>query len=325
MTNEHWRGLLPETIRRAEGSVFHYTSPSGFFGLVENGELWATESSAMNDMAEVRQGWAFIREWLDLQGHDQAVESMRWAADEDGIVSTLRDIYMCCASSRGDDANQWRLYAARGRGYAVELDAAIPLSAIAAKMARPARPPREPGRLYFLREPTASVSPWLGVLYSDAEKRSALDGLLENARRELESVKQANYETEYDYNEALGVAESETGRDLARLAQLMKADGFSGEHEYRTVVTTFLDGISKFRATENGVVRYVRMTASPEQHESDDLVYKSEHEKLTVPVRSVRSGPLLNDKNGRATLTAFLKENGYGSADVLHSDIPLRP
>lgn len=325
MTNERWRGLLPETIQEAEGSVFHYTSPSGFFGLVKNGELWATESSAMNDMAEVRQGWAFIREWLVPQGDDQAVEFMRWAADEDGIVSTLRDIYMCCASSRGDDANQWRLYAGRGRGYAVELDAAVPLSAIAVSKTRPVRPAPEPGYLYRLAERTATVSPWLRVLYSDAEKRAALDGLLENARKELESINSVDYETENDYDEARGVAKAEISGDLARLAQLMKADGFSGENEYRAVVTTVFDGISKFRATENGVVRYVRMTASPDDHDSHDLVYKCEHEKLTVPVRSVRSGPLLNPENGQATLSAFLDEYGYESAEVLHSEIPLRP
>lgn len=325
MTNERWRGLLPETIQRAEGSVFHYTSPSGFFGLIENGELWATESSAMNDLAEVRQGWGFIREWLKPRGDDQAVEFMRWAAEEDGIVSTLRDIYMCCASSRGDDANQWRLYAGRGRGYAVELDAAVPLSAIAAREARPTSAPREPGRLYILASRTASVSPWLKVLYSDADKNEALQGLLENARREVEIMHSANYETPTDCHEAYSVTRDEIGGDLARLAQLMKADGFSGENEYRSVVTTVFDGISKFRPTENGVVRYVRMTASPVDHDSHDLVYKGEHEKLTVPVRSVRSGPLLNPENGQATLSAFLDEYGYGSADVLHSEIPLRP
>lgn len=325
MTDEPWRGLLPETVKRATDSVFHYTSPAGLLGLVQNGELWATESTGMNDLAEVRQGWAFIREWLGRQSDDEAVGIMRWAAEEDGIVSTRQDIYMCCASSRGDDANQWRLYASLGRGYAVELDAAVPLSAIAAGRARPARQPREPGVHYHLGEPAANVSPWLGVLYSDAEKRTALDGLLDNARRGLEGVQRDDYEADFDYRDALGEVQFEISADLARVAQLMKADGFSGENEYRAVVTTVQDGISKFRATENGVVRYARMTASPKHHEPDDLVHKSEHENLTVPVRSVRSGPLLNHKNGLATLTAFLKENGYESADVLHSEIPLRP
>lgn len=325
MTDEPWRGLLPETVKRATGSVFHYTSPAGLLGLLQNGELWATESTGMNDLAEVRQGWAFIREWLERQSDDEAVRIMRWAAEEGGIVGALHDVYMCCASSRGDDANQWRLYAHGGRGYAVELDATTSLSAIAAQEARPTTPPRVPGRLYIKVTRTSSVGPWLGVLYTDADKLTALDGLLANARREVEILQTSEYLDEGHHRHSQQALEDEIAGSLASLAQLMKADGFSGENEFRAVVTTVFDGISKFRPTADGVVRYVRLTRSPAGLDSRDLVYEDEHARREVPVLSVRSGPLLHRENGRKTLQVLLEHSGYGAATVLHSEIPLRP
>ncbi len=70
MNDELWRGLLP-TIMPATGSIYHYTSPSGLLGLVENHELWATEATGMNDLGEVRQGWDFIRSWVRGQPRDE--------------------------------------------------------------------------------------------------------------------------------------------------------------------------------------------------------------------------------------------------------------
>ncbi len=49
------------------GPVFHYTTPTGLLNILERKELWATEAAGMNDVAEVRQGWAFIRDWMTDQ------------------------------------------------------------------------------------------------------------------------------------------------------------------------------------------------------------------------------------------------------------------
>ena len=61
------------TIRPAKEPVYHYTSAVGLLGIVENHELWATEAIGMNDMAEVHQGWDFIRGWVAKQDPDDGV------------------------------------------------------------------------------------------------------------------------------------------------------------------------------------------------------------------------------------------------------------
>jgi hypothetical protein len=138
MPTHDWRGLLPEgAVREATSQIFHYTTPAGLLGLVTGRELWATEASGMNDVSEVRQGWDFTRAWLADQDPEDALirELLRVAQIGDNTqgqhpAQTRDGIFMCCASLRGDDANQWRLYAGSARGYAVELDPRVPLTTI---------------------------------------------------------------------------------------------------------------------------------------------------------------------------------------------------
>src|SRR5690606_8095052 len=99
------------------------TDASGLLNIVQSNELWATESHGMNDVAEIKQGWDFIWEWLERQDpKDPTVADLRSAAGsgEDDYGYT----YFCCASIAADDANQWRNYADGGRGFAIALKAA---------------------------------------------------------------------------------------------------------------------------------------------------------------------------------------------------------
>lgn len=182
--------------------VYHYTSPAGLLGLVEHHELWASEAAAMNDVAEVRQGWRFIRDWVSRQKGGRrtrgvleliASHAEMSEADESplGYLGTSPEgIYICCASTRVDDANQWRLYGAEGRGYAVELNPLVNLRATVSGE----RPPAvvdsyvdDEGRAhsFVLPSDTVDVSPWLHVLYADEEKSEALAGLVDAASAEL--------------------------------------------------------------------------------------------------------------------------------------------
>ena len=107
-------------VRAATEPVFHYTDGNGLIGIAHRGVLWASEAAGLNDRAEIRQGWAKIRAWLDSQPDGEIIELFKNHA-----ASPLRDsheVFVVCGSTRGDDANQWRLYANKGAGYAVELD-----------------------------------------------------------------------------------------------------------------------------------------------------------------------------------------------------------
>lgn len=330
MDDERWRGLLPDTVRAAGGPVYHYTDSGGLVGLIQNHELWATEATGMNDLAEVRQGWDFIRAWVKAQPSDLVTDVISDACGEedDDYRHPVRDeegVFMCCASTRRDDANQWRLYGGEGRGYSVELLADEPLAAISRKPAAPTRPAKSSAvRAWRTLGESAAVSPWLHVLYTDQEKRAALEGLATNAR-EAWARASGQWKTQEARDEGSQEFRDSLLTDVAVIAQLVKSEGFSGEREVRVIVVAIFDSCSRFRATANGVVRYVPLTARPSGHPAGALVYdKSLGESKTLPVKSVWLGPLIHAQNNERTIQALLSRNRLKEAGVQASKVPLR-
>lgn len=108
---------LTAEAKSADGPIYHYTDPAGMLGIITGRVLWATEASGMNDLAEIRQGWEFIRKWLATQSQDDDVLSdmrdVARAGPEEmwyGTAPSVDNVFVLCATQAGDDANQWRLY-----------------------------------------------------------------------------------------------------------------------------------------------------------------------------------------------------------------------
>ena len=281
----------------------------------------------MNDLAEVRQGWDFIRRWLRDQPTDPIADTMRRAAGGHHPASDVEGVFMCCASTRADDANQWRLYGGAGHGYTVGLRASAPLAAMARSDERAAKGSTASGSdrpRFRTLATTASVSPWLHVLYLADEKNAALDGLAANARADWNAIRATRFSDPEEYDAAGQEFADTVMTDLARVAQLMKSEGFAGENEVRVIVTVMFDGCSRFRPSHGGVVRYVRLTGAPAKAAAGGVVYGNELSDKTLPVQSVRLGPLVNAQNNRRTIEALLGRNGLKAADVRVSGLPLR-
>ena len=334
-----WRGLLPVAVREASDSVYHYTDSAGLMGVLTRHELWATEAAAMNDIAEVRQGWDFIREWVTRQrGRRHPAMGMieflaAQAEDADppfGHSGTSPDgIYMCCASVHGDDANQWRLYGGGGHGYAVELDPSTQLMAVL-----PGCHPRgatagdeDGGPAGEEPHQFVDVTPWLHVLYSEEQKSAAFTGLVKTAERQLKRIEKESVRARRDQGDYYGIREAHDAQiaiDLARLAQLMKSDGFSGEHEVRVIVVDQFasrpDLVAQFRATPFGVVRYARLSAPSDIIESPALCADVGGRKL--PITGVRLGPLIRPNNNKSTVHSLLHSSGYLDSSVSESLVP---
>jgi hypothetical protein len=324
---ETWQApfLLP-SLSPVTGTVFHYCSPDGLLGMVSHHELWATEASGMNDLAEVRQGWTYIRTWLEARtgDADDAVQRLAEVALTGDASSAGRPdgIFICSASRRGDDAAQWRLYGGRGYGYAVALDAAARLAVIG--------PGAEPDPIDHATQighwqegtaqvSTATVSSWLPVLYTDEQKSAALEELTDAARTLLRSPESTTMSE--------GLIDDRLLAGLSLIANLMKSEGFAGEGEVRTVITVNHDTASSFRATATGgVVRYVRLTLAPEHLPLGAfLPAGSRSTSKRLPLAGVRMGPLIPVENNTESVRAVLRRHGYPQATcpVTASAVPL--
>ncbi|SDT36736.1 DUF2971 domain-containing protein [Jiangella sp. DSM 45060] len=318
----------PSTIGKASRSVYHYTSADGLLGIVESGTLRASEASSLNDLAEIKQGWKFIRNWLDQQSDSKTVSYLRRLAGEDGSVGgpSQTEAFVVSSSTIGDDANQWRLYAAGGRGYAIELDPGTSLAVLAkGKRIEKKSERRNALNLGELMRDSVMVSPWLKVLYSDQEKDAAMVDLLEWADRSAEYFENASSSEEQwdlnrqEYEVAVHVA-------LEKIAQLIKEPGFAGEREARTVVTFAWAGPHlSFRAGQYGISRYARLAVASASKEGrvwyvDDGIVEADK----LPIKSVRLGPLLHAENNMSSVEALLKACGYKNVGVDASTVPLR-
>jgi hypothetical protein len=305
------------------GPVYHYTSSLGLLGTVSSGTVRASEASSLNDLAEARQGWEAIRRVLATMPDDETRELL--ASHARRPLNERHEVFVLCASTAGDDANQWRLYADGGRGYAMELDGEVQLAAIS-DVAAPEKPKVESGHasfdLSFIAE-VALVTPWLQVIYEDEDVRDALaelSTLVDAERSYLKSVPD-----EDDYDAEASRVRDESYSALATLANLIKSPGFSGENEVRVVATFVYNGDQiKYRAGVNGIVGYATLTAAPDGYKSRLLRPEGDDPVLTrLPLKSIRTGPLLAAEQ-RNTLRGFLERHEMGKIEITHSAVPLR-
>lgn len=285
--------------------------------MVQHRVLWASEAAGMNDRAEVRQGWKKVKKWLNSQPESEAVELLKHVADRP--LAAPHQVFVLCASTRPDDANQWRLYANGGAGYAVQLDPTVALIALTDSEVEP----WTSGRVSFgAATSVVEVGPWLHVLYEADDIDAALQALVDRLNASAEAIERSGFSQD-EKDGAYDMLQSEAYRDVAEIAHLIKEPGFSGENEVRVVVTFFWgDDHIKHRAGRYGVVGYTELAASSDGKQRIHVVPRTDA-TAALPIRSVRIGPLLH-KEHKASVRGFLRKHGHGSVAVRRSKVPLR-
>lgn len=319
--------LMPPSLRKASGSVFHYTSAAGLLGIVQSGCLWASEASSLNDLAEVRRGWEVVRGWLEPRR--TASEGADLLADlAQDPLQEKHEVFVLSGSTAADDANQWRLYAQNGRGYAVELSPNVQLAAVS--RTPEAKPPKAGSKNIFgwyLGEVVA-VTPWYHVLY---ERTAAIKALRELERATLKGLRRVAREAKsHDhYSELKDELRGSAYEALGAIAHLIKEPGFSGEREVRVVTTyLFANQHIQYRAGDHGVVSYGLLTRAPRGHSTSRILHRPKMDSSSrpgrpLPLRSVRLGPLLAEEH-TSTVTRLLVKNDLHSAEVRRSAVRLR-
>jgi hypothetical protein len=211
----------------------HYTNLDGFIGIIDSGELWASNASFLNDRRELIHG---------LEASVEAVQKLAskayrtWKPILDDAVNDLShgkipDTYVLCFCSHKDALSQWRAYGGGEQGVGMIFDR-VELS----KRLR-----RDKARL-------------MRVLYGSV---TTADKMSAELKREID---------DFDEFEALvGGADGDDRRKdaysiLSRLIPQFKHIGFSDEREWRYVVQRSGDQTDVcFRRKGNVVVPYIRL------------------------------------------------------------------
>ncbi|ACZ20267.1 hypothetical protein Sked_02980 [Sanguibacter keddieii DSM 10542] len=328
MENSHapvWTGLPS-----APSVVFHYTSAHGFLGMVQSGQLWATEASGLNDYSEIKEGESYIGDrWREererftgILGREKADIVDEFLSGSIVLADGLDGVFVACASACKDDANQWRLYADNGRGFSVELDTSVRL-----EISVPGQSGADHDPEWDLPSGEA-VTEWAPVMYDKDSRNCAFEDLVTWAsgiedstggRHSEEDISSMDRDSRYIDNA------SRLGLSISRLAQFVKGPGFSGENESRLVVTPGYwtnPKIISFRASTVGIVRYLCIQAAETLDRHDE---KSRGARVrTLPIRSITVGPAQNFELVRPSLEALLDRYGYRGVEIKRSTTSLR-
>lgn len=313
--NDDW--MLPNSVERASGNVYHYTSRAGLLGRIEGNAFWASEYRSLNDLSEVRHGWDLIESWVDKQSPSDAVNEIRKATEPD---ERPREVFVLSASFESDDANQWRLYAEDGSEYNIGIDTSIDLAVLKATADEPGR---NKSTFASFMDETASVTPWLTVTYDDAKVEEHLDGIAAGIDTEFARIENTNFGGDEDGpSDAYWELRGATFSAIATVAALSKPRGFRGEAEARAIATLPHGRRHyRFRTGAAGVFPFVPLVSRPE--DSFRTVVALDANNLPLPVESVMLGPRLREENINS-VELLLQSTGYSDSKLVSkSAVPL--
>jgi S-adenosylhomocysteine hydrolase len=119
--------------QRPQTALFHYTTPAGLIGILEESSIWASSSYHLNDAAEFRYAIRLIMDRLQLRlqsehgpnnpAYGNLLESLQ-------MVTKGVQVFIASFSEQGDLLSQWLAYSGSD-GYALGIDAQQAEAAIA--------------------------------------------------------------------------------------------------------------------------------------------------------------------------------------------------
>jgi hypothetical protein len=109
-------------------TLYHYANDVGFRGILESGELHATDVANLNDPQEYN-GWmnaySILAQALrDKSKHHKLATDIFWKFASHVHENATLHRFVSCLSTHSDDLGQWRAYGDNGRGYILGFDGA---------------------------------------------------------------------------------------------------------------------------------------------------------------------------------------------------------
>lgn len=104
--------------------LWHFTSASGFEGIMQSQRLWVSSASSLNDQEEIEPGMRALRvarEQIPLsQRMVHKILDYAWA--EEQLYEWLKNLFILSTTADADSLEHWENYANQHRGVAVALD-----------------------------------------------------------------------------------------------------------------------------------------------------------------------------------------------------------
>lgn len=292
--------------------LYHYTTLTGFEGILASRSLWATDIRYLNDASELIYALQVIYDVLEGWHSTSAAEHFdasyyhadRWLRPLDlGIFQ-----YVTCFCEKGDLLSQWRGYSAGAPAVSIGFDL---------------RPGWQTPDFPYSMEPARLVP----MVYDPGEQRTRTERVIEAWEKTILSLYPdfpKGYPDPFDATIALNEA-------LEKLAATFKHPSFEEEREWRLIVgepppraAIHFRGGWGFRQSPLGFIPYRCITAGPDRRkELDGMKYDDEH---PLPIRRLIQGPMANPDLALSSLELLIRSYDYYPRNIklANSRIPLR-
>lgn len=310
-------------------TVYHYTTPTGFKGIVQDRKIWASDASYLNDSSEGRYGreivgqelLSFVKDygptnterWFNADGSpkvDRAV-GIKHALLEillDRVVEKdSGSIYVACFCSDDNLLSQWRTYGSAGGGFSIGFE--VNQSEIYNWI------PRAHGAV--IGESFTSYK----MIYQPDQQRNVIRDIIEAGLATVDKLLSHLPDAEspaFRPHHFVNMILSKVWQRLFEWGIMFKNPGFASEDEWRisiNVVNRVIfhnpesEGKARFREGKGILIPYVELPI----------------ENKVCKIVSVRCGPGPESELSVRSAKLFLKLNRLEHVRVESSGIPVRP
>jgi hypothetical protein len=131
--DESQRELVRQELRRKQSEIwdpydsptpelFHFTSPQGLRGIIENRQLWCTDVAHVNDPREGDHGLSVLKSVLKRKSVYKWFKEPILSSDTLSGMKAQWTSYIACFCSTGEQLHMWQDYAVGGAGCALVFD-----------------------------------------------------------------------------------------------------------------------------------------------------------------------------------------------------------
>lgn len=282
-------------------TLFHYTTVSGFIGILRSKSVWATDARFLNDATELSYGFKYFEAEVERLCSDE-----RWLRELSKMVLAGPFPRTPCIATmsycaQGDLLSQWRGYSGNA-GFAIGVDTTA---------------------CYAILRKLGVRIPFMPVSYSD---EAALRFARAGAKRLVSEWRSSNFHKDLVGPKMIGEQIPDEIHDkyveeIARisyggssggrfLSAYVKDPAFAEEQEWRTVVRATREEI-EFRDGKTGLTPYVSINLCDDSG--------------LLPITQVVVGPGRDQELRVEATQMFLEKLGYGDrVTVSPSKVPYR-
>jgi hypothetical protein len=268
-------------------ALYHYTDLKGMQGIVDNHDLWLTNSRYSNDDEESTHGYEIVREIIKEElAKPNNPERTDYLNELSRIFTTppAEGVYICCFCEKDNLLSQWRSYGANGTGVSISFNPT--------------------GFSYITgadSPPSGLVRLWK-VFYDRNIQQSIVRSAIEFAFFD-------------DSTKTIAERATRSADAIQFFIPTFKNQYFEEVKEVRLIFTPFPNSPAKpqFRIARSMLVPYYslrELTGGTTPH--------------PLPIASVRVGPSINKGLNLESAKMLLTKAGYTAVNVESSDTPYR-